>query len=263
MQISFTGKTALVTGATAGIGHSIVRALLAEGANVVAVGRNTAQLDALASEFGAQLHPVRADVSVEAEVQHCVEQAAQRFGRLDIAFNVAAAARLGSLLDGSSEDWNATVDCCLNSVYYGIKHQARQMLSQGGGGAIVNVSSLNQLVPFPGASSYATAKAGVGMLTQNAALELAPHKIRVNAVLPGLTDTPSTAFIRDTPPIHAAYMERIPARRAAQAEEIAAPALFLASEQASYITGASLLVDGGWSLSGYPDLSLWLSAPGA
>ena len=134
------------------------------------------------------------------------------------------------------------------------------MIDQGRGGAIVNISSLNQIVPFPGASSYATAKAGVGMLTQNAALELAAHRIRVNAVLPGLTDTPSTTFIRETPPIREAYMQRIPAKRAAQPEEIAAPALFLASELATYITGASLLVDGGWALTGYPDLGPLLSA---
>jgi len=255
---SFVGKTAVVTGATSGIGLAIARRLLAEGAQVVALGRNIAQLDALQKEFATRLLVVRADVTNEDDVADSIQRAVRHFGKLDVAFNVAAAARPGTIVDGSTADWNAVIDTCLRSVYLCIKYQAKTMIAQGRGGAIVNVSSLNQIVPFYGASSYATAKAGVGMLTQNAALELAQHSIRVNALLPGLTDTPSTSFIKNSPEINAAYIERIPLRRSATPEEIAAPALFLASDDAVYITGASLLVDGGWALSGYPDMSRWL-----
>lgn len=128
---------------------------------------------------------------------------------------------------------------------------------QGTGGAIVNISSLNQLVPLYGSASYAAAKAGVGLLTQNAALELARYQIRVNAVLPGVTDTRPTQRSK-VPEIRRAYLERIPLGRIASPEEIARPALFLASQDARYITGVSLIVDGGWALTGYPDASRWL-----
>jgi NAD(P)-dependent dehydrogenase (short-subunit alcohol dehydrogenase family) len=254
----FKGKNAVVTGATSGIGNAIVRRLLAEGANVVAAGRRETLLQALEKEYQGSVLGVRTDVMVESDVAQLVQQCVARFGSLQIAFNVAGAATIGTIVDGSSEDWESTIDLCLRSVYWSIKYQAKQFIAQGTGGSIVNVSSLNQVVPFYGASSYATAKAGVGMLTQNAALELARHRIRVNALLPGLTETPATGIISATPDINALYMERIPLGRAARSEEMAAPAVFLASEDASYITGASLIVDGGWATTGYPDSSRWL-----
>jgi NAD(P)-dependent dehydrogenase (short-subunit alcohol dehydrogenase family) len=180
----FKGKNAVVTGATSGIGNAIVRRLLAEGANVVAAGRRETLLQALEKEYQGSVLGVRTDVMVESDVAQLVQQCVARFGSLQIAFNVAGAATIGTIVDGSSEDWESTIDLCLRSVYWSIKYQAKQFIAQGTGGSIVNVSSLNQVVPFYGASSYATAKAGVGMLTQNAALELARHRIRVNALLP-------------------------------------------------------------------------------
>lgn len=252
---SFAGKTAIVSGATSGIGMCIARELVAAGASVVALGRNMEQLDALEKEFKGRLLGRRTDVTVEDDVSASVRFAVERFGKLDLGFNVAASAHLGTLVKSATVDWDSDINVCLRSVYLAIKHQANQMIAQGGGGAIVNVSSLNQVVPFYGCAAYATAKAGVGMLTQNAALELAQHSIRVNALLPGLTDTPATTFITNTPEIKSAYLERIPMKRSASPEEIAGPALFLASAQATYITGASLLVDGGWASSAYPDMS--------
>ena len=253
----FSGLTALVIGASSGIGKGIAARLVAEGANVVAAARRMDLLQAMAGELGPRLHAARCDVCEEGDIEASVAETARHFGPLDLAFNVAGGARIGTIVDGSTEDWDAVIQLTLRSVYLGIKHQARDMIASGKGGSIVNISSLNQVVPFFAASSYATAKAGVGMLTQNAALELARHRIRVNALLPGLTATPATEIIGSSPDINNAYLERIPMGREATTAEMAASAVFLASADASYITGASLIADGGWALTGYPDSSQW------
>jgi NAD(P)-dependent dehydrogenase (short-subunit alcohol dehydrogenase family) len=257
-QGRFNGKVAVVVGATSGIGNAIARRLVAEGCEVIAAGRRVALLRSMEDELGPLLQGIRCDVMVESDVSNLIDQTVSRFGRIDMGFNVAGGARFGTIVDGSTEDWESVVNLTLRSAYWCTKYQAKQMIAERTPGAIVNISSLNQMVPFYGASSYATAKAGLGMLSQNAALELARHSIRVNALLPGLTKTPATEVIADTSDINAAYMERIPLGRAANADEMARPALFLASDDASYITGASLVVDGGWSLTGYPDTSRWL-----
>jgi NAD(P)-dependent dehydrogenase (short-subunit alcohol dehydrogenase family) len=251
------GKTAVVTGATSGIGNAIARLLVAEGANVVAAGRNVERLAELERELGSAVVGARTDVLIEDDIRAVVATAVERFGRLDLAFNVVGGAgRASAIVDTVTADWEAVIQLTLRSAFLGIEYQAKQMISQGGGGSIVNISSLNQLVPLYGSAAYATAKAGVGMLTKNAALELARHRIRVNAVLPGLTDTRPTQRSRK-PEIRSAYLERIPMGRSAAPAEIALPALFLASEAASYVTGANLIVDGGWALTGYPDASRW------
>jgi NAD(P)-dependent dehydrogenase (short-subunit alcohol dehydrogenase family) len=256
----FKGQTALVIGASSGIGKAISERLVADGANVVAAARREALLKKMEVDCGATLHGVRCDVLEEADVARTIEEGARHFGGLDMVFNVAGGARIGTIVEGSTSDWDAVIGVTLRSAYLGIKHSARWMIANKKPGAIVNISSLNQQVPFYGASSYCAAKAGLGMLTQNAALELAEHRIRVNALLPGLTATPATEIISATPEIDRAYLERIPMRRAADAAEIAAAAVFLASSDASYITGASLLADGGWATTGYPDSSKWIKS---
>jgi NAD(P)-dependent dehydrogenase (short-subunit alcohol dehydrogenase family) len=253
------GRTALVIGASSGIGAAIARRLVAEGANVVVAARREVLLQAMERDLGATLHAVRCDVLEETDVVHAVEETVRRFGVLDMTFNVAGAARIGTIIEGSTEDWDAVIRLTLRSAYLGIKHTARWMVANGRPGSIVNISSLNQQVAFYGAASYAAAKAGVGMLTQNAALELARHRIRVNALLPGLTETPATKIIGAAADINQAYLERIPMGRAAETSEIAAAAIFLASASASYITGSSLIADGGWATAGYPDASKWIS----
>jgi NAD(P)-dependent dehydrogenase (short-subunit alcohol dehydrogenase family) len=140
-------------------------------------------------------------------------------------------------------------------VFLAVKHQARAMVAGGRGGAIVNIASLNSHVPMYGGTAYTVAKAGVEMLSRNAALELAPHRIRVNTVSPGLTDTPLTQGIRTVDGGEAAFMERIPMRRWGTPADMAAAALFLASADAGYISGSNLFVDGGWETTGYPDMS--------
>ena len=258
----FEGKVAVVTGGASGIGLATVRRLLAEGARVVAGDLDPhGQLPALAAELGAGFVGLPADVTREADMAALVAAAVERFGGLDCAFNVAGGSRPSYLLDVSEADWDFVLDLCLKGVMLGLKHQARQMAAQGRGGAIVNVASLNAHVPMHAGAAYATAKAGVEMLTRNAALELAEHGIRVNAVLPGLVQTPLTRRHFDNPDALAAFEARIPMGRPAQPDEIAGPLLFLASGDASYVSGASLLVDGAWAVSGYPDMRPFRGPP--
>lgn len=251
----FQGKVALVAGAASGIGLAIARGLLAEGARVVGGDINADRLRAASSELGPDFIAQTVDVTAEADCEGLVKTAVDRFGTLDCAFNVAGASRPGYIVDLDESDWDFTVDLCLKGVFLGMKHQARQMLRRGhGGGAIVNIASLNAHVPMHAGAAYVSAKAGVEMLTKNGALEFAPAGVRVNAVLPGLVQTPLTRRHFENQDAHAAFVERIPMGRAAQPDEIAGPALFLASAEASYVSGASLLVDGAWAVSGYPDM---------
>jgi len=227
LQDRFAGKTAVVTGAASGIGLAIAKRLLAEGANVVGADRHPCP------DLGPSFIDLEADVTQEAAAETLVATAVDKFGAVHAAFNVAGGARSGYIVD--------------------MKHQGRQMMRQGTG-SIVNIASLNAHVPMHAGSAYVAAKAGVEMLSRNGALEFAEFGIRVNAILPGLVQTPLTRRHFDNPDALAAFEARIPMGRPAQPEEIAAPALYLASDDASYVNGASLLVDGAWAVSGYPDM---------
>jgi len=250
----FAGRVAVVTGGASGIGLAITRRLIAEGANVSAGDINTAALNELSSEFGDHFLGVKTDVTKESEIEQLIARTVDRFGAVNAAFNVAGGARSGYIVDLAENDWDFTIDLCLKGVFLGMKHQARQMMSQGKGGAIVNIASLNAHVPMHAGSAYVAAKAGVELLSRNGALEFAEYGIRVNAILPGLVQTPLTRRHFDNPDALAAFVARIPMGRPAQPEEIAAPALYLASDDASYVSGSSLLVDGAWAVSGYPDM---------
>jgi meso-butanediol dehydrogenase / (S,S)-butanediol dehydrogenase / diacetyl reductase len=243
----FAGTVAVVTGAASGIGLAITKRLLAEGAQVVG-----SDLQAI-EDLGDRFVGLKGDVTEEGSAEALVATSVERFGAVHAAFNVAGGSRPGYIVDLAEADWDFTVDLCLKGVFLGIKHQARQMMRQGTG-AIVNIASLNAHVPMHAGSAYVAAKAGVEMLSRNGALELAAFGIRVNAILPGLVQTPLTRRHFDNPEALAAFEQRIPMGRPAQPEEIAAPALYLASQDASYINGASLLVDGAWAVSGYPDM---------
>lgn len=255
----FAGKVAVVTGGASGIGLAIVRRLVEEGGRAVIGDINPESLDRVAAEFGDRVVPVPVDVRVEGEVEAMVHAAVKRFGRLDLGFNCAGLSVFGELADLSETDWNTVLDICLKGTFLALKHQARAMRAAGGG-AIVNIASLNSHVPMFGGGAYACAKAGVEMLSRNAALELAPHKIRVNTVSPGLTDTPLTAGFREVQGVEAAFMQRIPMKRWGTPADMAAAALFLASDDAGYISGSNLFVDGGWETTGYPDLQPFVDA---
>jgi meso-butanediol dehydrogenase/(S,S)-butanediol dehydrogenase/diacetyl reductase len=250
----FAGKIAVVTGAASGIGLAITKRLLAEGAKVVG-----SDLQPIAG-LGADFIGIEADITQEAAAEGLVATAIDRFGAVHTAFNVAGGSRPGYIVDLAEADWDFTVDLCLKGVFLGMKHQARQMMRQGCG-SIVNIASLNAHVPMHAGAAYVAAKAGVEMLSRNGALEFAEFGIRVNAILPGLVQTPLTRRHFDNPDALKAFERRIPMGRPAQPEEIAAPALYLASDDASYVNGAGLLVDGAWAVSGYPDMRPFRGPP--
>jgi NAD(P)-dependent dehydrogenase (short-subunit alcohol dehydrogenase family) len=250
----YEGSVAVVTGGASGIGRAIVERLLAEGAYVVAGDVNGDALSALAGEHGERLRVVKADVTDEAQVEALAQEAVDFRGRLDLAFNVAGIGPAGTILGQRTEDWRRVLDVCLTGLMLSIRHEAARMARHAGGGAIVNVTSLNSTVPMYGGSAYCSAKAGADMLTRCAALELADQHVRVCAVAPGLTQTPLTSPLMDIPGMEAAFLDRIPLATQAKPEDIAAAALFLASPDASYITGTVLQVDGGWNTTGYPSL---------
>jgi NAD(P)-dependent dehydrogenase (short-subunit alcohol dehydrogenase family) len=250
----YRGKVAIVSGASSGIGRSIADRLARSGACVAVVARRHEKLAELVSEHGDTVLALAADITIPGAIEQLIADCVERFGRLDVAFNVPAGGSSGNLIDVSDDDWDRVNDLNLRSTFRAMKFEARQMIRQGNGGAIVNISSINGFVPLPGGIAYASTKAAVNMLTQNAAVELAEHGIRVNALLPGLVVTQKTEPLLRSEKINQAYMERIPMRRAATVEEMSGPALFLGSSEASYVTGTTLIADGGWSQSGYPDL---------
>lgn len=258
----FIGKRCLVTGAASGIGLGIATQLVELGALVVGVDIAADRLASVSIGLGEAFVPVHADVVQESDVIGAVATALDTFGGLDAAFNVAGAGRPAAILDHDVEAWDFVVDLVQKGVFLSTKHEARAMVASGGG-AIVNVSSLNAHVPMALGSAYSTAKAGVEMFSRNAALELASHGIRVNAVLPGLVDTPATQPLFAVTGLRDDFERRIPLGRAATVAEIAAPCLFLVTDAARYITGASLIVDGGWEITNYPDLRKYLDDPSA
>jgi NAD(P)-dependent dehydrogenase (short-subunit alcohol dehydrogenase family) len=248
------GKVAVITGAASGIGAAVARRFVAEGGRVAGGDVNDAALEAMRAELGEAFVAIHCDVTVEDEVAGLVAAAVDAHGALHAGFNVAGASRPAPIVEMSEEDWDFTVDLCLKGVFLSLKHEARQLIAQGNGGAIVNVASLNSRVPMFFGAAYSSAKAGVAMLGQSGALELAEHGIRVTTVSPGLTATPLVTPMTSLPEVNAIFMDRIPLKRAATPDDIAATALFLASDDATYVTGVNVFVDGGWEQSGYPDL---------
>jgi NAD(P)-dependent dehydrogenase (short-subunit alcohol dehydrogenase family) len=243
----FDGSVAMVTGGVSGIGDAVVRNLLGEGAQVIVLDMNEELLAERHEEFGPAFYGIAGNVTDETSVSCAVEKGARHFGGLDIAFNIAGASRNAPIVDQSVCDWNFTLDVCLKGVMLCLKHQAREIRMRGQG-AIVNVASVCAHMAVYGGAAYCSAKAGVEMLSKVAALELAEGKIRVNSILPGYTPTPGMQLGKEAPAQERAILDRIPLGRSARVEEIAAPTLFLASADATYITGASLVVDGGWEL---------------
>ncbi|HKX78929.1 MAG TPA: SDR family NAD(P)-dependent oxidoreductase [Novosphingobium sp.] len=249
----YEGKVAVVTASAAGIGRAIVERLIAEGATVLATSRNGA--DALAEELGARCHSLKVDISSEEQIINMIDVAKERFGKIDVAFNVANGASLGTILGSTAEQWRVAFDVSVIGTFNCVRHEARHMIENGVKGAIVNVASLNAETPARGLSAYSCAKAAIVMLAKACSIEMAEYGIRVNTLSPGLTRTPVNSEIPEA--MEKAFMDRIPVGRQATPNEQAEAALFLGSDQSSYMYGHNLVVDGGWSNSGYPDTRLW------
>ncbi len=248
MAARLQGKVAFVTGGGSGIGAATVMRFAQEGAMVVICGRRREPLDEVAAAVlaaGGKAEAVVADVSDEAGFTAALEAAAQRHGGLDILINNAMAYTWGGIEDMTTADWHANFKTSVDGTFWGVRTAMRLMKAKGG--AIVNVSSICGSLGTPWMSGYSAAKAAIDNFSRAAAAEGAAHGIRVNVVIPAVVETPATAGMLSDEASRKNTEKLIPMGRVGQPEELANAILFLASDEASYITGASLPVDGGRS----------------
>ncbi|GIV88056.1 MAG: short chain dehydrogenase [Chloroflexus sp.] len=249
MELPFIGKVALVTGAASGIGRASALAFAREGAKVVVADVNVAggeETVALCRAANTDAIFVRCDVSQSNEVEQLIAQAVDTFGRIDFAHNNAGIEGVqATLVDYPEEVWDRVIDINLKGVWLCMKYEIRQMLQQGGG-AIVNTSSVAGLSGSRGVSAYVASKHGIVGITKAAALEYARSGIRVNAICPGTIHTAMIdRFTQGDPEVLAQFAEGEPIGRLGSPEEVANAVVWLCSEKASFITGATLPVDGG------------------
>lgn len=242
-------KVAIVTGGDSGIGHAICVGLAQAGAAVtINYHRNQAAAETtlqLIQQAGGRGQVIQGDVSSLGDIQRLVDQTVQAYGRLDVMVNNAGMETRTSLLDTTERQFDLVIGVDLKSAFFGTQLAARQMIKQGGGGHIINISSVHEEWPMPGNIAYCCAKGGVRMLTRTAGVELGPHGITVVNVGPGAVDTPIDAATLADPAQKARLDAAIPRGRVAEPVEIANLVVWLASDQASYGTATTYFVDGG------------------
>ena len=243
------GKVAIVTGGNSGIGKAIVQYLAELGAQVVIDYRShpeaTEELEREIGSYGGSSFGVQADVSKLDDIQRLIDAAVAQYGRIDVMVNNAGVETRTSVLDTTPEQYDKVLDVNLRGVFFATQYAAKQMIAQGGGGRIINISSVHEDWPMPGNTPYCLAKGGVRMLTRTAALELAPHGITMVNVGPGAVATPINDSTMNDPELLAKLNAAIPLGRMARPEEIAKVVGFLASDGASYITATTIFADGG------------------
>jgi meso-butanediol dehydrogenase/(S,S)-butanediol dehydrogenase/diacetyl reductase len=241
------GKVAVITGAASGIGAATARRFLREGAHLMLADVNDELLGEIARELDAEGGVVafqKTDVSDGGEVERLMQSAADRFGKIDVVFNNAGIGAYGKTPDLDLETWHRVIDVDLHSVFYGCR-AAIPHLRRNGGGAIVNTASISGLFADYGLAAYNAAKGAVVNYTRTVAIDHARENIRANSVCPGAVETALTAAMLTLPNVVEEYARLIPMGRVGRAEEIAAAVAFLASDDASYITGAAIVIDGG------------------
>jgi 2-deoxy-D-gluconate 3-dehydrogenase len=255
--IDLSGKVAIVTGGAMGIGQAICKRLAEAGASVVVADLSLEKANATAkgiSDTGGKVLACVVDVSDEAQVQAMIAQAVETFGRVDILVNNAGIYPFTPAMEGTKELFENILHTNLLGAHFCAQASAKQMIAQGRGGSIINITSIDALHPSSvGLAFYDASKHGLSGYTKSLALELAPHKIWVNAIAPGGVNTPGTGLGAPSNPAIEQTMDsfrkKIPMHRIAEADEIATVALFLVSEMSSYMTGSQIVVDGGTLLA--------------
>lgn len=248
-----SGKTAIVTGASSGIGRATALLFAAEGAKVVVGARRASELDQLVSEIhaaGGDAAALAGDVRAEDYAKALVALAVERYGRLDIAFNNAGTLGEAGPSTGVSETgWNDAIAINLTGAFLGAKHQIAQMLKNGGGSVVFTSTFVGYSFAFPGVAAYAASKSGLIGLTQALAAEFGAQGVRVNAILPGAVDTEMYRTMNDTEESQTFITNLHALKRVAKAEELARSVLYLASDDSAFVTGTASLVDGGASIT--------------
>ena len=248
----FENKKAVVTGGASGIGKALVRRLLEEGAQVAVIDKSPPYGP---QEFGNDfsldnLLSIQADITLEDEVQAAAQKIEGILGTVEMMFNNAGVEHIGTMVDTSADDWDRVMDVNVKGIFLVCKNILPLMIA-GGGGSVVNVSSISGILGWPASAAYCTSKGAVMLLTKQMAVDYGRHNIRVNAVAPGTTKTPMIDRLlsgeKDLVSVTEMIKDRHPLKRFAEPREIAEAMLFLASEEASFITGAVLPVDGGYT----------------
>lgn len=251
----FEGKGVVVSGAAQGIGRAVARAFAAEGAGVVLLDLEQEPLEATVAEIRgtrAAVEGVVGDVSRREDVRRAVDLAAERFGHLDVAVQVAGIADFVPFLEVTDESWDRIMGVNLKGTWYLVQEAARVMVRQGSGGAIAITSSTNAFQPEAGGLVYNTSKSGQVAVMHTAAMELARYGIRVNALAPGIINTRLSWFVINDPVQSKVFLDRIPLGRFAEPEDMARPILWMCSEDASYLSGHLMVVDGAMT-AGLPE----------
>ncbi len=244
-----TGKVALVTGASRGLGRSIAQGLAEAGADLVLTSRHLRDVEAVAAELGRgrrKVLPLQADVTQEAEVEEMVGRAVASMGKIDILVNNAGINIRKPVLDLTESDWDQTLDTNLKGCFLVAKAVGRHMLARQTG-SVVNIASMLATVVHPDRAAYASSKGGLVQLTRVLAVEWAPYNVRANAICPGPFLTDLNKAILNDPEKLRWFMDRLPMKRFGRPEELVGSVIFLASEASSYITGTTLYIDGGWT----------------
>lgn len=252
---SLSGRVATVVGGGSGMGRAVAQRLSAEGAAIAVVDRDFDAARQTVATLKAEALAIAADVTSEEDVARATDDCVTRFGALDIAVNAVGIGISVALLEQSLEQWQRVQNTNLTGMFLCCKYQAQYMKARPRGGVIINFISTNAEQPGEGLSAYCASKAGAAMLTRVAAMELAQHNIRVVGVGPGLTETPMITRLLALPNAHAEFLDNIPLGRPGKPEEVAAVVAFLVSDEASYITGDTIYVDGGALNKRYPSLA--------
>ncbi len=246
-----TGQVAIITGARRGMGRTHALALSKAGAKIVVSDISEEDCEKVVEEIeknGGEAMAVKCNVTKKREVDELIKKTVEKFGKVDILVNNAGICQFKPFLELTEEEWNKTIDINLKGYFLCAQAVAKEMAKQKRG-VIVNITSVamgQQGVGFPNLAHYCASKGGIGGITEALAVELAPFNIRVNAIAPGMIDTPMIESTKQDPKTMEAMLSRIPMHRAGKPEEVSNLVLFLASDASSYMTGSTVVIDGGW-----------------